>query len=375
MLYCPKCGTPISATDTFCGNCGQKLTPQATTNQETSTSQSEPTPTAPTTTKPARRTGHHTGNGKRKWLIAVLVVIVILGGLYAWGNSNYSKQKQVNNMITTLQKRDQTGAVKFLTTTDPSLSINAKGLAPFMTYLDQDKQYLANMKNDLLTTDQTSDGTFKLVKDGHEALIFPKYKLETIAMYPTVTTNIDQATISLNGLNVATANNTNYSYKAGPLFPGRYTFKLGGSADNSKSVTKNLVSAQAKSIKIDLSTPNDDSDSDTPVTATQATNSSSASASSSSESSDVDNSDSGDNNHGLFEEEYSGDEQYGIDEIADDYGFDYDDYTYIVSWPHQDVLQVKAYDKDTHQYDETYRYDQIHDISSSLDESTGKFEE
>lgn len=367
MLYCPNCGAPISATDTFCGNCGQKLTPQATATQATPTPQ-------PTTTAPVKHRQKKTsGNGKRKWLILVIVVIAILGGLYALGSSKYSKEKQVNSMITTLQKRDQTGAVKFLTTTDPSLTINAKGLAPFMTYLDQDKQYLANMKNDLLTTDQTSDGAFKLVKDGHEALLFPKYKLETIAMYPTVTTNIDQATISLNGLNVATANSTNYSYKAGPLFPGRYTFKLGGSADNSKSITKNLVSAQAKSIKIDLSTPNDD-DSDTSTTTPQTTNSSSSSSSSQS-SVDSESSSDSDNNHGLFEEEYNGDEQAGIDAIADDYGFDYDDYTYIVSWPHQDVLQVKAYDKDTHQYDDTYRYDQIHDISSMLDESTGKFEE
>ncbi|GAX09010.1 hypothetical protein IWT5_02180 [Secundilactobacillus silagincola] len=421
MSTCPNCGAPVSPDDVFCQNCGHRLKPEMTStdetpnnneinNNETSSYQSEPTPVPPvqpepqptepepvepesasfkpepepvkteskpkrkpamTTATPKRRKNRQKGSGKKKvWISLIVLIVLILAGTYLYGSSKYSKSKQVDQMITAMHDNNADATVKYMTTTDPSLEINSKSIGPFMNYLNSDKRYLADMKSSLVNNDQTSDGTFKLVTKGHHLLFFPAYKLEVVAMYPTVQTNVDQATISLNGLNVATASNDHYSYKAGPLFPGRYTFKLSstGSTADGKSVTKNLVSTQSKNIKVDLSTP-DSGDSTDAATQDADTNDNSDSSSDSSDSTPSNS------NYGHFEEEYHGDEQAGIDAIADQYGFDYDDYTYVVSWPHTDVLQVKAYDKDTHQYDSTYRYDQIHDISSLLNEDTGKFEE
>lgn len=390
MSTCPNCGAKVSPDDVFCQNCGYRLKPVTTsTNEPTNndinnevkpTYEPDPKPAEPletdsTVTKKAPKRNRKRKKGSRKkkiWISLIILVILILVGTYFYGAGKYSKSKQVDDMITAMHDNDTDATVKYMTTTDPSLEINSKSIAPFMSYLNSDKRYLADMKASLMNNDQTSDGTFKLVTKGHHLLFFPAYKLQVVAMYPTVQTNVDQATISLNGLNVATASNDHYSYKAGPLFPGRYTFKLSssGSTADGKSVTKNLVSTQSKNIKVDLSTPDSGNSTDA---ATQDSDSNDNNDSDSNK--DADDSTPSDSNYGHFEEEYHGDEQAGIDAIADQYGFDYDDYTYVVSWPHTDVLQVKAYDKDTHEYDSTYRYDQIHDISSQLNEDTGKFEE
>ncbi|GAX04428.1 hypothetical protein IWT140_02066 [Secundilactobacillus pentosiphilus] len=391
MSTCPNCGAKVSPDDVFCQNCGFRLKPETTSATESTNNNdinhepnatyqpaskpTEPLESASAVTKkiPKRNRKLKKGSRKKKlWISLIILVILILAGTYFYGAGKYSKSQQVNDMITAMHDNDTDTTVKYMTSTDPSLEINSKSIKPFMNYLNSDKRYLADMKTSLMDNDQTSDGTFKLVTKGRHLLFFPAYKLQVVAMYPTVQTNVDQASISLNGLNVATASNDHYSYKAGPLFPGRYTFKLGstGSATDGKSVTKNLVSTQSKNIKVDLSTP--DSTDSTASTQDADTNDDS---NSSKDSSDANDSTPSDSNYGHFEEEYHGDEQAGIDAIADQYGFDYDDYTYVVSWPHKDVLQVKAYDKDTHDYDSTYRYDQIHDISSLLNEDTGKFEE
>ncbi|MCH5463027.1 zinc-ribbon domain-containing protein [Lactobacillus sp. LC28-10] len=377
MLTCPNCGAKISPNDVFCQNCGYRLKPATTSTNQPSSFQPEPTPVAPqpTTSVPTRNKRRKSGSHKKAiWISLVVLIIVILAGTYLYGSGKYSKSRQVDDMITAMHDNDTDTTVKYMTSTDPSLEINSKSIKPFMSYLTSDKRYLADMKSSLMANDQTSDGTFKLVTKGHHLLFFPAYKLAVVAMYPTVQTNVDQATISLNGLNVATASNDHYSYKAGPLFPGRYTFKLAntGSTADGKSVTKNLVSTQSKNIKVDLSTPDTTDSTDTTDSNTDVDSNDNSDSGSDTDDSGTTPSDS---NYGHFEEEYHGDEQSGIDAIADQYGFDYDDYTYVVSWPHKDVLQVKAYDKDTHDYDSTYRYDQIHDISSLLNEDTGKFEE
>ncbi|MFC6254940.1 zinc ribbon domain-containing protein [Secundilactobacillus hailunensis] len=391
MSTCPNCGAKVSPDDVFCQNCGYRLKPAATSTNEAAADQSdsrpepqpakpEPTPTEP---KPAMTAPAPKRNKRRKkrshkkaiWISLIVIVILILAGTYFYGAGKYSKSKQVDDMVTAMHDNDTAATVNYMTTTDPNLDINAKSIKPFMSYLNSDKGYLADMKTSLMANNQTSDGTFKLVTKGHHLLVFPDYKLEVVAMYPTVQTNLDQAPISINGLDVATANNDHYSYKAGPLFPGRYNFKsfVPQTDATSRSVTKNLVSTQSKNIKVDLSTP-DSTDSSGSTNQAADTNDNNDN-SSSNDSNNSDDSTPSDSNYGHFEEEYHGDEQAGIDAIADQYGFDYDDYTYIVSWPHKDVLQVKAYNKDDHSYDSTYRYDQIHDISSQLDESSGKFKE
>ncbi|GAX02228.1 TcaA second domain-containing protein [Secundilactobacillus silagei] len=392
MSTCPNCGAKVSPDDVFCQNCGYRLKPATTSkSNEASSVQPEPQPTEPeqpkskpVSPKPVKATPIRKRNKNRQkrshkkaiWFSLIVIIILILAGTYFYGASKYSKSKQVDDMVTAMHDNDTDATVKYMTSTDPSLEINSKSIKPFMSYLTSDKRYLADMKSSLMSNDQTSDGTFKLVTKGHHLLFFPAYKLEVVAMYPTVQTNVDQASISLNGLNVATASNDHYSYKAGPLFPGRYTFKLSStdSDTDGQSVTKNLVSTQSKNIKVDLSTP-DSSDSTDTSDQDADTNDDNDNDSDSSSHSDSDDSTPSDSNYGHFEEEYHGNEQSGIDAIADQYGFDYDDYTYIVSWPHKDVLQVKAYNKDDHSYDSTYRYDQIHDISSQLDESSGKFKE
>lgn len=364
MNTCPNCGAAVKPSDTFCQNCGYKLT-QATTS-------TQPQPVTPTTTSAATRTVRKRHPHRKLRWISAIIVLAAVAVFYFYGTSAYSKTKQVDSMVSTLESHNGGSAAKFMTTKDPSLDINASALKPFMTYITQNKAYLAQMKSALSKNDQTNDGTFKLVKDGHHLLFFPRYKLEVTAMYPTVSTNEDGASISLNGVNVATAKNDDYTYKAGPLFPGRYTFKMKDD-ENNRSVVANLVSTQVKNAKVDLSVENDAVTSDNTTDTANATDSSDTTTAP--EPNDGNHNNSGDtSDYGLFEEEYKGDEQAGIDAVSFQYGFDYDDYTYKLSWPHTDVLQVEAYDKDSHDYDGTYRYDQIHDIASELDEDTGKFE-
>jgi len=166
-----------------------------------------------------------------------------------------------------------------------------------------------------------------------------------------------------------TSKSDHYVYKAGPLFPGHYKFKLSGSRSKA-SQSVNLISNGdndrqidliAKSLKAEKSSSNDsDSNND------NATNNSQIQQS------------TGDNTKAsdyTDQDDVDDDQQDAIDAVSDEFDYPEDDFDFKVSEPYTDVYQVKVYDNaNDHSLFGTYRYDDIHNVYSEYNTDTGKFD-
>ncbi|AYM01667.1 TcaA second domain-containing protein [Levilactobacillus yiduensis] len=365
MKTCPNCHQKVAADSMFCEHCGFDLSQ------------------APA--KPQRRQRHHTSSkpGKRsKWLsrgvwcvLAVAAIAVIVLG-FSFYNKQAGKEKQIATITDYITDNQSDDLAQRLVSDNPNLKITGNTVQPLLTYARSHPNYVKTMKTDLQTKGETRDHTFSLVTTGHSLLVFPIYKLRVTTMHPVLTTNVANATLMANSHALTTSKNDHYTFKAGPLFPGHYTFKLSGSRSHAK-VSANLIAsndvakhvdliAQASRKGHDTTNANDDE-----ATVRDATN---GQVTDNTTHDDDDYDDDSDNDYDSYDD-LSTNAQIAVDELNDnDYIDSEDDYTYTESEAHPDVTEVKLYDADTGDHYGTYRYDDIHDILSEYNSDSGKFE-
>ncbi|WP_024747313.1 TcaA second domain-containing protein [Levilactobacillus namurensis] len=352
MQTCPHCHQPVTAGSRFCEHCGYDLTqaPAATAGRRRANSQSP--------------RSHHHWLGKVLGGVIVLAVIVVAFLGVGFYHRQAGKPKQITTITDAITANQSNDLAKHLTSDDPSLKITGDTVQPFLDYTRKHPQYVKNMRADLLDSGETRDHTFKLVTAGHTLGVLPVYKLQVATMHPHLSTNAANATILANNDAVITAKNDHFTYTAGPLFPGHYTFKLSGTRDKA-SVTTDLLGSQDRNQAIALT-----------AKAAKTTGSSTTTTTSNFGTGEQPhpNDQSSSATRGQLEADMSSDAQEAIDAASDDYDFDPDDERYTVSEPHPQVLEIKTYDRDTGVSDGTYRYDQVHSIVSLYNASTGKFE-
>lgn len=355
MQTCPNCHQPITPGSRFCEHCGFDL---------------ESAPAKPAARRQAAGQ-HPKAKRPKSWLtrliwgvltVAVLVVIFLGVGFY---HRQAGKPKQITLITDDITANQSTDLAKKLVSDDPSLKITSDTVQPFLDYTRKHPQYVKNMRSDLLNSGETRDHTFKLVTSGHTLGVLPVYKLQVATMHPRLSTNVANATIMANKTAVITAKNDHFTYTAGPLFPGHYTFKLSGSRSQA-SQTANLIGSNDRNQAIDLSAK--------AAKATKETTTKQTTADSGSGETPTPDDRPTTTKTGKAESDMSSDAQVAIDAASDEYGFDTDDETYTVSEPHPQVLEIKTYDADSGRHDDTFRYDQVHSIVSVYNSSTGKFE-
>lgn len=381
MKECPNCHQPVTSGSTFCDHCGYDL------RQAQSTVAPDATPE---TAEPHRR---RNGKGNRRkllkfrkkktgkpakkgrwfkriiWSVIAIAGVIVLILALSFYNKQAGKDKQIDNMADMITGNQSDDLAKVLLSDNPNLKIDGDTVQPFLTYARTHPKYIDSMKASLKQSGETTDQTFKLVTDGHNFLIFPIYKLRVTTLHPTVATNVDNATIVANGVDLVTSKSDHYVYKAGPLFPGHYKFKLSGSRSKA-SQSVNLISNGdndrqidliAKSLKAEKSSSNDsDSNNDnaTNNSQIQQPTGDNTKASDYTDQADVDD-----------------DQQDAIDAVSDEFDYPEDDFDFKVSEPYTDVYQVKVYDNaNDHSLFGTYRYDDIHDVYSEYNTDTGKFD-
>lgn len=381
MKECPNCHQPVTPGSTFCDHCGYDL------RQAQSTVAPDATPE---TAEPHRR---RNGKGNRRkllkfrkkktgkpakkgrwfkriiWSVIAIAGVIVLILALSFYNKQAGKDKQIDNMADMITGNQSDDLAKVLLSDNPNLKIDGDTVQPFLTYARTHPKYIDSMKASLKQSGETTDQIFKLVTDGHNFLIFPIYKLRVTTLHPTVATNVDNATIVANGVDLVTSKSDHYVYKAGPLFPGHYKFKLSGSRSKA-SQSVNLISNGdndrqidliAKSLKAEKSSSNDsDSNNDnaTNNSQIQQPNGDNTKASDYTDQDDVDD-----------------DQQDAIDAVSDEFDYPEDDFDFKVSEPYTDVYQVKVYDNaNDHSLFGTYRYDDIHNVYSEYNTDTGKFD-
>jgi len=380
MKKCPNCHQEVAADSIFCEHCGYDL------RQTTTEAAAQPKTKAKRLGRRRKNSAAKPGKQpKSKWFkrsvwavigIAVIIVIVLGASFY---NKQAGKDKQIANITDMISDNQSNDLAKLLVSDNTNLKITGDTVQPLLTYAGSHQDYVTNMRTDLQKNGQSADHTFTLIKSGHTMLFFPVYKLKVTTMHPTISTNVDNATITANGDALATSKNDHYSYKAGPLFPGHYTFKLSGSQSN-KSVKINLISSSDTTRDVNLSvkaaktakdTTNDTNDDSTGATTTANDDNTSGT--------NTHDSDGDDQGNGRTYSDYddlSSDGQDAVDNIyqATDYMDDIDDYDYSTTQAHDNVIQVKVYDDDDGDHMDTFRYDKANDILAVYNSDTGLFD-
>ncbi len=158
-------------------------------------------------------------------IIFATVIVLILAGGFSFAKNYYSKENQVDRYIEIINTGDAAKISKALSTEDLNFELKKENLQPFADYIKEDKEYvhlLSTRMKDEYESENVSYGIY-LKQDGKDSLFFDHYEMMISPVYAELTTNMEEAVITLNGKEIGTADRSEYTQKVGPLSPGNYT--------------------------------------------------------------------------------------------------------------------------------------------------------
>ncbi|WP_034536973.1 zinc ribbon domain-containing protein [Carnobacterium inhibens] len=225
-MICEKCSCVNEDSAKFCEKCGHLLGTEPSNKQKgeevhVSGKTSNKVDLSKVTTKIKKFT-----KVQKIGIIVITVIILLLAGGFAFAKNYYSKENQVNRYIEIINTGDATKIAKAISTEDLNFELIEENLQPYADYVKEDKEYVhllsTRMKNEYESEDPSYD--IYLKKDGKDLLFFNHYEMMINPVYAELSTNMEEAVITLNGNEIGTADRSEYTQKVGPLSPGRYTF-------------------------------------------------------------------------------------------------------------------------------------------------------
>lgn len=225
-MKCEKCSCVNEDNAKFCEKCGHLLGTEPSKEQKDEE--------VHTSKKTGKKVDLSTAKTKIKKLtkvqkigiIVITVIILLLAGGFAFAKNYYSKENQVNRYIEVINTGDAAKIAKTISTEDLNFELIEENLQPYADYVKEDKEYVhllsTRMKNEYESEDPSYD--IYLKKDGKDLLFFNHYEMMINPVYAELSTNMEEAVITLNGNEIGTADRSEYTQKVGPLSPGRYTF-------------------------------------------------------------------------------------------------------------------------------------------------------
>ncbi|MFL2028874.1 TcaA 3rd/4th domain-containing protein [Loigolactobacillus zhaoyuanensis] len=190
---------------------------------------------------------------KRKWWIIALIVVVILLGAFLFGSQYFSRDAQLNRAFAVLATNNPSQVSQVMVSSNNDLRLTPGNSRPFVRFTKANPQYLKTSKTQLAKSNSTKDGTLGFIKDGHH-FIFTAYQLTITPTYRTITTDLPEPSIYLDGQNV-TAKTPASTQKIGPFIPGTYTLKVEAQTDDktlSRTVHPTFLAADAQTIDLTL---------------------------------------------------------------------------------------------------------------------------
>lgn len=363
MKICPNCRHENEASNVFCENCGADL------SHDDGSEQVQTSEVNQKLGESRQNQGNKQVTVRRlRWLRisgSVFAVVIIAGISFGFYQYHVGKNQQIAAAIKLMTGNKRAALSKSLVSDNSTFKITKQSIKPLMTYIQKHPQYAQDLKTDLQHNGYSSDHTFVVKQVGTKWTLFPTYKLRVTTMQPLITTNLKNATLEANGIDLVTTKSAHATYKVGPLFPGTYTFKLSNSDKTIKHKVNlmghanvhELISLIANKKSSATATTNTDN------TANNESGSSSLNSESESQSST-----------GSVYDDLSSSAQTAVSEIAAATGGEVNDYDYTESEPHTDVYEIKCYTSGTSDLADTYRYDDVNDILARYNASTGKFE-
>lgn len=160
------------------------------------------------------------------WLLAVILILALLGGGYFYGQKYYSKEEQINRFIKTLDTKQPKQIADELKVEGKEVPLNQVTIEPFVKLLKEDKEYTKNLKKYLLkakSNEKSDSEDIYLKNTGKKYYLFNDYQFVLRPLDFTIHTNKKDATIWLEGKQVAKSGSEKYSATLGPVLPGKYT--------------------------------------------------------------------------------------------------------------------------------------------------------
>lgn len=212
MKFCANCGTENKEETRFCRECGHDFNTEDTETKE---------PLTVTIKKPEIK-----ALTKTQKIVGGIVLFIILAGFsgYKIGEQIYSKQNQIDAFIETLASADENKLAKLVVTHDPNFKVTPESLAPFATYLSENKSYVSNLGSAFRNSISTDSKEIYVSKNGKKMFFYDNYELVINPVYFNVSTNVADATITLNGKELLVSDEEDFSKEVGPYAPGKYEF-------------------------------------------------------------------------------------------------------------------------------------------------------
>ncbi|MBW3491713.1 zinc ribbon domain-containing protein [Bacillus sp. FDAARGOS_1420] len=220
MKFCGTCNKQVADHLNFCPDCGSKVEEIV---DQTASSHSE-----------MRRETKPVKSKKNMFLlIGFVIVFAILFGAYKFGASKFSKEKQVNAMIEAFQNKDVNAIDEILKVDDPTLKFKTEDIKAYIRYLKENPSYNKELLSYLqretvdqkLASDKASFKDGKIIEDGKEWFLYPKYKFSMKSYYMNVSTTAKNAEIYVNDKKETELSSDKTSKELGPYFPGAYVVK------------------------------------------------------------------------------------------------------------------------------------------------------
>lgn len=288
MNFCSKCGAPLKQGAKFCHKCGYRFTQEPNDNSnnnetsnvissegnnnlnETSINKSQIINPSDIDTdeiqteieindvesvdlpkvNEAENSTEKTYISKRNIVLSVVIICCIIGiGVFIFiGNIISNPQNLVKEFQTAVNKNDTKSLGSILYTSDERLNLDSNGIQPLLQSFKSTPSELTDTVNKLNTQavslknggiiNDTSN--LYITKTGNLLIFFPKYKIALKPIYLTITSNIKDADILVNGKNIAKTDSNNFSKQLGPYIPGLYniTGKAAGDFGEMQNETK-----------------------------------------------------------------------------------------------------------------------------------------
>ncbi|MBU8906520.1 TcaA NTF2-like domain-containing protein [Desertibacillus haloalkaliphilus] len=224
MNFCKECGTKLNEENSFCSECGTPTTLSSATIPP-------PNQQGPREAKVKKR------SKKQKVVVSIISIIAILSIItYQVGAYLTSKEKVIETFEEAMIAQDTATLSTLITSEDPRLVIDGQTIEGLITFINQTPSYFNELMSDLhtqaaiideQTNDEIADGTnsnedylFTLKKSGKTAFLFDHYQLYIKPFYPTLHTNYENVTLSINDEDIATSHSDSFQQEFGPLAPG-----------------------------------------------------------------------------------------------------------------------------------------------------------
>lgn len=156
---------------------------------------------------------------KKIWISGV--IILLIGIAWLIGNFYYTKERQIDRIVAKMQD-PKTELAQYVTASTPDMDVTDKSLKPLQNYFKEHHSAAKRLAYNL--RHNRDHGEIRLIQDGRNFLLFPKYKLWIQVYRPQVKTNHANSTLTVNQKDYGEmeGGNQNYYQDLGMVFPGRY---------------------------------------------------------------------------------------------------------------------------------------------------------